>query len=204
VTVTVRASAWRGTSELERYATPFHVVVQNDTSTQVSFGLQDLALFDEGRTQFNALAPERIVRIIQGDRAGTLAYSPHFTPAFGVGRRLSFSYPFVDLQDPFFFRWWYVPPAAPPRADDVMTQAFSPGMVRPNARVQGFVYFKKLPPEARGVVLQVRFEVQGEPGHHQEHLECDPPLRRAQRRRCARRPGLGLRERDTPLLDRLY
>src|SRR3990172_9924363 len=47
VTVTVQASAWHWTpSDLDRYVTSLYVEIQNDTTMSLTFGYEDLLLFD--------------------------------------------------------------------------------------------------------------------------------------------------------------
>ncbi len=175
VTVTVRASAWRGRSDVERYVTPLYVAVENHTLKGVSFRLSDLVLFDERRTQYNPLAPESVVQIIQGDVYSELAYAPFFTPFFATSR-LGLFHPLSHLHDPFFLRWVYMPPL-PTRPDHVVTGALIAGTVRPNARVHGFVYFTKLPRQVESVGFQIGYEVEGEPGRPEMEFRfaLDPP-----------------------------
>src|SRR3972149_7431667 len=52
VTVREQASAWHGTpSDLGRYVTSLYVVIQNDTTSTLALGYEDVMLFDENRTQ---------------------------------------------------------------------------------------------------------------------------------------------------------
>src|SRR3989337_4304541 len=72
VTVTVQAQAWHGTpSDLGRYVTSLYVVIQNDTTMSLTLGYDDRRLFDENRTQYNALTSETVVKILQAAYQGT-------------------------------------------------------------------------------------------------------------------------------------
>lgn len=179
VTVTVMASAWRGSpTYLEGYVTPFYVEVRNDGAAALSLGHQDLALFDEQRTQYNPLPPDTLTQILQADPSRRYPYPTHFGPLF-VGRMFHpfhafHSYPFAD---PFFPFWWSVPPSYPERWDDVFTNALVPGLLRPNARLQGFVYFRKLPTRVVCVVFEIGYGVEGDPARRQMRFSfaLEPP-----------------------------
>lgn len=167
VTVTIRSAAWRGRpTYLERDVTTFHVVVQNDTATSLSFSNQDLALFDDQRIQYNPLHPETVAQILKSDPFWAYPRPAFFRPVF-LGHGFHPFPSFHHLHDPFFPWWWFAAPAPPERWDDVFTEALIPGGVRSNARVQGFVYFRKLPPGVQRVELQIGFAVEGEPGRHE-------------------------------------
>lgn len=165
VTVTVQASAWQGTpTYLERYVTPFYVVVQNDTATGVSFSDQDLALFDEQRTQYNPLRPETVAQILRAGQYRAYPYAPYFFHTFGFHHFHPFH--FHHFHPLFFHHFYPIVPAYYP-SDDVFTQALLPGVVRPQARLRGFVYFRKLPAQVQRVIFQIGYDVQGEPGRRE-------------------------------------
>lgn len=171
VTVTIYGSAWRGSpSYLEDFVTPLYLVVQNDTDTGVAFGSHDLLLFDERRTQYAPIAPEHVVRMLWGGYWGPTR------PFYGY---FYFSSGYHRSHDPFFAPpwWWNYPPYYYERLDDVITQALAMGVVRPRARVQGFIYFPRLSSQVRSLSVQVGFELLGVPGKREVSFpfERKPP-----------------------------
>src|SRR3990170_7422514 len=79
VTVRVQASAWHWTpSDLDSYVTSLHIVIENDTNSTLTFGYPDFVLFDEDRTQYNALTPETVANILQAAYRSTYIYPPFY------------------------------------------------------------------------------------------------------------------------------
>jgi hypothetical protein len=167
VTVTVQASAWRGRpSDLEDYATPFYVVIENNTNSTLTLGYEDLVLLDENRSQYNPLPPETVAEILQADYWRRYAFRPYFPLGFGYFHSFHHS---LFLFNPFFYDpfydYWDFPPYYyyPERFDDVFTKALLPGVVQPNARLEGFVYFKRVPIQVKHITLEIGYKIQGEP-----------------------------------------
>lgn len=174
VKVVVRASAWSGSPDnIERYVTPFHLEIQNSSDKTLDFDYDDLALFDENRTQYNALPPQTVADVLQSGFRGGYGYRS-FYPSFSLGIGSGFFFGRRAFFSPFgfgrygFSPFWY-PPAysyRPPDTEDIFTQALIPGSVQPNAKLEGFVYFKMVPDEVERVTLEVGYEVQGEQERH--------------------------------------
>ncbi len=171
VSVTVRASAWHGTpSDLGSYVTPLHITIQNDSASSLSFDYEDIALLDENRTQYNPLPPETVTQILQSGHQRRYVFRPYFSFGFGYS---SFYYhhfhPFFFnslFYDPFYDPWYYPAAYYSERFDEVFTRAIIPDLIRPNAKVEGFVYFKKIPTEVKYITLEIDYYVQGEPEPH--------------------------------------
>src|SRR3989337_3414249 len=167
VTVTVQASAWHGTpSDLGRYVTSLYVVIQNDTTLSLTLGYDDLMLFDENRTQYNALTSETVVKILQAAYQGTYVYPPFFSfygSAF-IGSGFFYFSPYYFYP---FYPWWDYPVYYQVPLDDIFNQALMPGLINPNAKLQGFIYFQKIPSNIKNVTLEIGWKVQGEEGRHQ-------------------------------------
>ena len=166
VTVTVQASAWHGTpSDLGRYVTSLYVVIQNDTTMSLTLGYDDLMLFDENRTQYNALTSETVVKILQAAYQGTYVYPPFFSfygSAF-IGSGFFYFSPYYFYP---FYPWWDYPVYYQVPLDDIFNQALMPGLINPNAKLQGFIYFQKIPSKIKNVTLEIGWKVQGEEGRH--------------------------------------
>ncbi|MBI2485770.1 MAG: hypothetical protein HYW01_02185 [Deltaproteobacteria bacterium] len=171
VTVTVRASAWRGKpSDLGSYVTPLHITIQNNSASGLSFDYEDIALLDENRTQYNPLPPETVAQILQSGHQRRYVFRPYFSFGFGYS---SFYFqrfhPFFFnsvFYDPFYDPWYYPPAYYPESFDDVYTDAIFPGLVQPKAKLEGFVYFKKIPTEVKRITLEIGYYVQGKPEPH--------------------------------------
>jgi hypothetical protein len=185
VKVTVRTSAWsRSPSRLRNYVTPFYVEIQNNTNKILNFGYDDLVLFSENRTQYNAFPPATVVEILKSRYQSGYAYYPYPSISLGTGlffgrhhfyRPFGFYSPFYrpfgfyDYYDYYgYYPYWYPPTYSYRSVDteDIFTEALIPGSVYPNAKLQGFVYFKKIPKEVQRVTFEVGYTVQGEGGRH--------------------------------------
>jgi len=165
VTVTVQASAWHGTpSDLDRYVTSLYVVIQNDTTSTLAFGYEDVMLFDENRTQYNALTSETVVKILQAAYQGTYVFSPFFSfyGSVFIGSGFFSYYPYYYP----FYPWWDYPVYYQVPLDDIFNQALMPGLINPNAKLQGFIYFQRIPSKIKNVTLEIGWKVQGEEGRH--------------------------------------
>lgn len=163
VTVTVQASAWHGTpSDLGRYVTSLYVVIQNDTTSTLALGYEDVMLFDENRTQYNALTSETVVKILQAAYQGTYVFSPFFSfyGSVFIGSGFFSYYPYYYP----FYPWWDYPVYYQVPLDDVFNQALMPGLINPNAKLQGFIYFQRIPPKIKNVTLVIGWKAQGEEG----------------------------------------
>ena len=166
VTIRVQASAWSGQpSDLSSYVTPFYLLVRNDTDKTLFFDYTDMIIFDENRVQYNPLPPETVVDIIRADFRPGLFFRPFFSFGFGYGgfyRPYGFGFN-TFFYDPFYPGWYYPPAYYSARYDDIFTQAFVPGILQPNAKFEGFIYFKRIPTQVRYLTVEIGYEVEGEP-----------------------------------------
>ena len=165
-TIRVQASAWDGTpSNLGHYVTSLYVVIQNDTTSTLTLGYEDLVLYDENRTQYTALTPEIVVKILQAAYQGTYVFSPFFSfyGSVFIGSGFFSYYPYYYP----FYPWWDYPVYYQVPLDDVFNKALMPGRVNPNARVQGFIYFTTIPSNITNVTLVIGYKFAGEPEPYQ-------------------------------------
>ena len=165
VTVRVQASAWHWTpSDLDSYVTSLHIVIENDTNSTLTFGYPDFVLFDENRTQYNALTPETVANIFQAAYRSTYIYPPfYFSGSVFIGSGFFYFSPYYFYP---FYPWWDYPVYYQVPLDDIFNQALTPGLLNPNAKLQGFIYFKKLSSKIKNVTLEIGWKVQGEEGRH--------------------------------------
>ena len=165
VTVTVQASAWRGSpTGLDLYVTPIAIHVVNGSAMILKISGEDLVIFDEARRQSTPLPPERVAAMFRsaGAPAGV---SLALSVAAGSNVRPIRHRPFVRdplFWDPFFWPpWWWErwPPAE--RVDDLFLEALPLGRVYPAAQIRGFVYFTRVDPAARHLTLRVGYAWEG-------------------------------------------
>ena len=174
VTVTVITSAWKNTPrDLGSYVTPFFVAIQNDTPRALSLGYENVLILDDNRKQYNPIPAETVAQILQNSYRRRYAFRPYFSFGFGYS---SFRYHrfnsffFNDIfYDPFYDPWYYRPAYYSDYSegfDEVFNQALFPGSIQSNAKIEGFIYFKKIPTEVKRITLKVSYRVQGEPEAH--------------------------------------
>ncbi|MGB7293622.1 MAG: hypothetical protein WBD99_15745 [Thermodesulfobacteriota bacterium] len=178
VTVVVNSSPWQGSPDyLERYITPIYVEIQNNGRNPLNLSYNDFVLIDQNRTQFNPLTPQIVADTLKTVSESYFAYGPNY-PTVSIG--LGFGYfsggPFYGgwpYYGPFYSPFYiygnyplgYYPPAyySPPTVGNVFTKALIPGQVNPNAKLQGYIYFQKLPKEVSLATLNVGYRFTGEP-----------------------------------------
>ena len=158
VTVTLTGSVWQGEPWwLEEYVTPVYAVVENGGETPIRFGYDDLVIFDEQRVQYSALAPETVATRIQSAASAAVPLPPSPPPPF-----------WHDPLWPWWYDpWWYSRSYAPPRPTDIFAQALPVGIVRPYARVQGSIYFTRLPATIQRITISIGYERSGELGRRE-------------------------------------
>ncbi len=162
VEVVVRPSAWQGSpAYLPSYVTPFHLLIVNGSALPIGYDYGDLRLFDEARFQYTALPPADVGRLLrwgEGEPGVRLAAAGTAVAPLHWRHR-----PF--FWDPWWDPWWggppYYPswPYAPPRVDDVLTQALPVGTLQPGARLQGYVYFPRLRREAHRLTFEFHYRL---------------------------------------------
>jgi hypothetical protein len=178
VTVVINTSHWQGSPDyLGRYITPIYVEIQNNGSRPLGLGYDDFILIDQNRTQYNSLTPQTVADILKTVSENYFAYGPYY-PTVSIG--LGFGYfsggPFYGgwpyygpFYSPFYFYggypFGYYPPVYyyPQSVGNVYTKALIPGQVNPNAKLQGYIYFQKLPKEVSLATLTVGYRFRGEP-----------------------------------------
>ncbi len=165
VTITVQASAWRGSpAALEAYVTPIAFHVLNGTTQVLRITSEDFALFDEAGRQSTPLPPERVAAMFWsgGEPVGG---STALTVESGVFRPIRHR-PFIHnpflFPDPFFWPpWWWEPWPPPGYGADIFLQALPLGRVYPGAQIRGFVYFARVDLTARRLTLRVDYSWEG-------------------------------------------
>lgn len=171
VEITVLPSIWEGNPYfLKHYITPVYIEIKNSNDTEINFDYRDSALIVFGNLQYSPLSPEIAAGILSSsDRQSKpvqLASSIRFGFGFGHFHRFGyydhFYHPFHDpFYSPFYYRDYYYPERSIDTSD-VYAKAITSASIRPGAKVNGFLYFKKLPEEVSIVTLQVSYSTAGD------------------------------------------
>jgi hypothetical protein len=157
VTVTVRARAWTGSpGDLEFYVLPLHLTVRNDTGAAITVEGRDIVLLDDEGRQYNALQPAEVAQLLQAQARAPVVFAP-----WPYRRSLGWPYFYDPFYDPLGGWWWYPPRYQP--VHDVFGLALRPGVLRPGARLEGFVYFPPPPGSVRQFDAVVDYQVEGAP-----------------------------------------
>ena len=114
VTMTVQASAWRGSpAGLDLYVTPIAIHVVNGSAMILKISGEDLVIFDEARRQSTPLPPERVAAMFRS-AVTPAGVSLALSVEAGSNVRPIRHRPFVHdslFWDPFFWPppWWWGP-----------------------------------------------------------------------------------------------
>jgi hypothetical protein len=161
VTITLRSSSWKADPQwIESYVTPIYAVIENNGGQPVELRYGHFVVLDERRVQYPALPPETVAARAQS--IGRSYMSP--PPPLFIGRRHVLVSP--------LFGWWYDPwPYYPyyvaANVREIYAEALPVGSVHPHARVQGFIYFTRLPNTPQQFTIVIGYERSGEPGHRE-------------------------------------
>ncbi len=139
--VKIDTKAWRfSPSDLDRYVLPIFISLENKGKEPISIRREDIFLVDDKGRQYNPIPP--------GDVANALRRGYGVGFSFSVGY---WSYPFG--------LWWSPYYAYPPSRDvypDLVNKALVFGELQPGATLSGFVYFQKIPEDAKELTLNIK------------------------------------------------
>jgi hypothetical protein len=161
VELTVQPSAWRGSpSDLTDFVTPFLVNLANDAAVAVDYDYVSFRLFDDARFQYTALPPIEVERILRGRAQGDVRLAALSSPPPVIHRQVVPDVP-VGWWGGYGWWWpgwpWYYPRY--PVLSDIYIHALPMGALQPAARLEGFIYFPRLRPEARALTLEFHHRV---------------------------------------------
>jgi hypothetical protein len=155
VELVVNPSAWHGSpSYLPGYVTPFHCLLVDGTALPLSYDYADFRLFDEARFQYTALPPADVGRLLRWSGEPPPVQVASVSASYWRRRSL--------FWDPWWWDPWWGHPGyyyAPSRLDDVLSQALPVGTLQAAARIQGFVYFPRLRPEATRLTFEFHYRL---------------------------------------------
>jgi hypothetical protein len=117
---------------LEGTVSAFSVMIDNQTTGEVSLGLDSFALLDNENRQYLPLTPERVKEIISRDSYYLIPY-PYVGFYYLEDYEKSSFYNTFNPQAPYYYEVY-------PQA--IFTRALSSDSIIPKAKVAGLIYFK--------------------------------------------------------------
>lgn len=167
VNFTIRPNYWFGSPKnIRKYALPVYISVQNGTDKPIIIQREDIILLDDARNQYNALSPDDVANILlSSERSGYARIYPSISIGIGGGYYNQGYYYHGYHHRPYYWNSWFYDypfydyPRAYYRPDykDIYTEALQPGKIMPDAKLSGFVYFKKLPDITEEIILQISY-----------------------------------------------
>ena len=166
VRVLVQANAWQGDKSVLGHVQPMRVTIENHSTAVIRVRYGDFALVSQGGRRYPALPPFRV----EGELLSPMlapGLSPFAYPGFSYRRFLIAPYfaplypgipvyrrPYV-FYDPGYYAFWYTDFARSVRPSvEVLSLALPEGVIEPEGRVTGFLYFRTVDPEAGAVTFR--------------------------------------------------
>lgn len=180
VTITISSNVWNGNPEsLPNYLTAFYIEIENNSDTAITVQYDDIAIIDQFRNQYNALLPDMASNIIVQKSRSKWYFRPSISIGFGSGGYYGgryrgsygigyggYAYGYPYYRSPFYWPYNYAyynnyySSYYDQDYSDLFTKSLVPGVIRPNARISGFVFFKKLPPEVNTFELDITYRIE--------------------------------------------
>ncbi len=159
VTVTAEATLLSRTPyNLEKYFTPFSVVVRNETGREITIDYDDFILLDEKGNQYRAYSPDKMAEIVKSDPEYVLrppVVAVPLTTYTSVESPYPYGYTNYPYGTPYYdpnLRQWVYPPQLSTRErrefagemllQDIFLTSLPVGKVVDGAQVSGNVYFR--------------------------------------------------------------
>ncbi len=186
VRITISSNVWNGNPEsLPAYLTVFYIEIENNSATPITVQYDDIALIDQFRNQYNALLPDMASNIIMQKAKSKWYFRPSISIGFGSGGYYGgryrgsygigyggYGYGYPYYRSPFYWPYNYAyynnyySDYYDRDYSDLFTKSLVPGTIRPDAKVSGFVFFKKLPKEVNTFDLDISYRVEGSEKKH--------------------------------------
>jgi len=158
VRIVAQVDTWPGDPDVETHVTPVRVVVENDSDQPVRLRYQEFALIAADGSRFAALPPYAVEGEVT-DRTIVEHPQPMSDPMFEYRRFTVASYtgpvyPTLGkyegrfVYDPYYYHYYqdywvdYELPTV-----TMLEHAIPEGVIAPDGRVAGYLYFEPVPPE---------------------------------------------------------
>jgi hypothetical protein len=166
VRVSVQADAWQGDRSVLGHVQPMRVTIENRTRYTVRVRYGDFALVADGGKRYPALPPFRV----EGDLLSPVlsaGFAPIMMPGFSyrhfyVAPYFARLYPGVPVYarsylfyDPGYYAFWYSDFSRAVRPSvEVLSLALPEGVIEPDGRVSGFLYFRTVDPKHTAIAFR--------------------------------------------------
>ena len=180
VKITISSNVWNGNPEnLPDYLTTFYIEIENNSSEPITVRYDDIVLIDQFRNQYNALLPDMASNIVVQKSKRKWYFRPSISIGFGSGGYYggwygsgygvgigSYGYGYPYYRSPFYWPYNYAyynsyySDYYDQDYSDLFTKSLVPGIIRPNAKISGFVFFKKLPGEVNTFELNFSYRTE--------------------------------------------
>ena len=167
VQVIAQTSKWPGDTDITGHVTPMRIKLSNNTSAPVLIRYEDFKLVAKDGTTYVAIPPRQIQGVVRKQEVGPV--TPMFTySGFMVAPYYGYAYPAVPVYDgPFpydsayydtYYRYWRTVPLPTP---EMLSRALPDGVLESGGRIDGYLYFQKVPKSEQLVQFQARIPSMG-------------------------------------------
>ena len=181
VKISISSNAWNGNPQnLPNYLTAFYIEIENNSDEPITIQYDDIVLIDQFRNQYNALLPDMASNIVVQKSKSKWYFRPSISIGFGSGGYYGgryrggygigfggYSYGYPYYRSPFYWPYNYAyynnyySDYYDQDYSDLFTMSLVPGVIRPNAKISGFVFFKKLPRDVKTFDLNLSYRLEG-------------------------------------------
>lgn len=159
VRVVAQSQAWPGMAEVKREVTPLRVVMENNGSMPVRIRYDDFSLVGPQGERYAALPPYGVEGSVQ-EPTLVEGYDPVTAPTFQytnfyVAPYYASAYPtLTPYADPFYYdpvyydRYYTAWESIALPTEEMVAEVLPEGVLEPGGRVEGFLYFEHVDPEA--------------------------------------------------------
>lgn len=159
VRVVAQSQAWPGMTEVKREVTPLRIVLENNGAMPVRIRYDHFTLVGPQGERFAALPPYGVEGSVQ-EPTLVEGYDPVTAPTFEysnfyVAPYYASAYPTLDTYaDPFYYdpvyhdRYYTAWESIALPTEEMVAEVLPEGVLEPGGRVEGFLYFEHVAPDA--------------------------------------------------------
>ena len=156
--------------KISKQLTTFYLEIFNNSDKKIYFDSNDMVLIDDSGLQYNQLSPENAANIVR--ESSRKWYIPRISIGIGGGyhskhfhfsghnyfwpHRIYYPYRRYHYHDSYYPYNQYQYDLS-----EIYSSAIIPGSVKPGSTLKGFIYFKKVPKEARNIQLDISYKNDG-------------------------------------------